>query len=50
VLAWGLAVSGARTGPCTTTRGGSRVTLPLDVQGPDGARMMYEIEIGTRTP
>ena len=45
VRAWGLAVSGARSGACAATRSGARVSLPLDVQGPDGARMMYEIEV-----
>jgi hypothetical protein len=43
---WGLAVSGERTGTCQATRRGDTLSLPLDVRGPDGARMLYEIEIG----
>jgi hypothetical protein len=46
VHAWSLAVSGARVGECKATLDAGRLTLPLDVEGPDGARMLYEIEAG----
>lgn len=45
VRAWGLATSGARGSACTVSRADCHVALPLDVAGPEGARMLYEIEV-----
>lgn len=43
--AWVLSLSGARVAACALTHAHGEVTLPLAVTGPEGARMLYELEV-----
>lgn len=42
---WALATSGRRMAPVETEVRGGRLVVPLDVAGPAGARMIYEVEV-----
>ncbi len=43
--AWAIATSGRRVAPVEVDLEDGRITLPLRVRGPEGARMMYEVEV-----
>jgi hypothetical protein len=43
--AWALTTSGKRAGEIPVVAKNKELTLKLDVAGPDGARMMYEVEV-----
>jgi hypothetical protein len=42
---WSLATSGRRMAPVEASVEDGRLVVPLDVRGPRGARMLYEVEI-----
>ena len=45
VRVWALAMSGKRVADVATTVEDGALTLPLNVRGPEGARLMYEVAV-----
>jgi hypothetical protein len=42
---WALSTGGRRVAPVTADVRGGKLVVPLEVAGPEGARMVYEVEV-----